>query len=134
MLVSSSKVIPLRRILFEKWKDVNFIDYISVENELKEEEEKKSEPYGTTSYNAVNILFDAPATLLAPRTRNIPVFTVDKASNGMEGVQRVRRAVEQGRPYAVIFLDMRMPGINGLETAIEIRKYDVKAEIVFITA
>ncbi len=90
------------------------------------------EQYGINS--AVNILFDAPATLLAPRTRNIPVFTVDKASNGMEGVQKARKAVEQGRPYAVIFLDMRMPGINGLETAIEIRKYDVKAEIVFITA
>ena len=90
------------------------------------------EQYGIN--NAVNILFDAPATLLAPRTRNIPVFTVDKASNGMEGVQKARKAVEQGRPYAVIFLDMRMPGINGLETAIEIRKHDVKAEIVFITA
>jgi len=29
---------------------------------------------------------------------------------------------------------MRMPGWNGLETAIEIRKLDVKAEIIFITA
>ncbi len=84
--------------------------------------------------NAVNILFDEPATLLAPRVRNTPVFTVDKASNGVEGIQKVRKAVEEGRPYAVIFLDMRMPGINGLETAIEIRKYDIKAEIVFITA
>ena len=84
--------------------------------------------------NAVNILFDAPATLLAPRTRNIPVFTVEKAANGTEGIGKVRKAVEQGHPYAVIFLDMRMPGINGLETAMEIRKYDLKAEIVFITA
>ena len=84
--------------------------------------------------NAVNILFDAPATLLAPRTRNIPVFTVEKAANGTEGIAKVRKAVEQGHPYAVIFLDMRMPGINGLETAMEIRKYDLKAEIVFITA
>jgi two-component system NtrC family sensor kinase len=90
------------------------------------------EQYGIN--NAVNILFDTPATLLAPRTRNVPVFTVDKAQNGMEGVLKVKKAIEQGRPYAVIFLDMRMPGINGLETAIEIRKHDVKAEIVFITA
>jgi len=84
--------------------------------------------------DAVNILFDNTATLLAPRTRNIPVFTVDKASNGMEGIRKVREAKEKGRPYAVIFLDMRMPGISGLEAAIEIRKHDIKAEIVFITA
>ncbi len=84
--------------------------------------------------NAANILFDAPKPLLVPRIRNIPVFTVDKASNGMEGVKKVQEALEQGRPYAVIFLDMRMPGWNGLETAIEIRKYDVKVEIIFITA
>jgi two-component system NtrC family sensor kinase len=84
--------------------------------------------------NAVNILFDAPATLLVPRTNNIPVFTVDKATNGMEGVRKVREAIKNGHPYAVIFLDMRMPGLSGLEAAIEIRKYDVKAEIIFITA
>ena len=41
---------------------------------------------------------------------------------------------EQGRPYEGIFLDMRMPGINGLETAIKIRKYDIKAEIIIVTA
>ncbi|MFD2864394.1 ATP-binding protein [Mucilaginibacter antarcticus] len=84
--------------------------------------------------NAFNLLFDAPKPLIATRTPNIPVFTVNKASNGMEGVKLVREAVEGGRPYAVIFLDMRMPGWNGLETAMEIRKYDEKAEIIFITA
>jgi two-component system NtrC family sensor kinase len=84
--------------------------------------------------NAMNILFDKPAELLTPRNKNIPAFTVDKASSGAEGIDKVRRAVERGYPYAVIFLDMRMPGMNGLETAIELRKYDIKAEIVFITA
>jgi two-component system NtrC family sensor kinase len=84
--------------------------------------------------DAINLLFDAPKPLLATRTPNIPVFTVEKASNGMEGVKLVKEAVEAGSPYAVIFLDMRMPGWNGLETAMEIRKYDEKAEIIFITA
>jgi len=84
--------------------------------------------------NAVNILFDKPASLLTTRNRNIPVFTVDKASNGAEGIQKVKEALERGKPYAVIFLDMRMPGMNGLETAMEVRKHDIKAEIVFITA
>lgn len=84
--------------------------------------------------NAASLLFDTPAPILAPRISNMPVFTVDKALNGMEGVKRIREALEAGKPYAVIFLDMRMPGWSGLETAIEIRKYDSKAEIIFITA
>lgn len=84
--------------------------------------------------NAASLLFDVPAPLLAPRARNIPAFTVDKASNGMEGVKRIKKSLEAGTPYAVIFLDMRMPGWSGLETAVEIRKHDSKAEIIFITA
>lgn len=84
--------------------------------------------------NAFDILFDSPKPLLLSRTKCIPSFTVDKASNGMEGVKKVKQAIENGHPYAVIFLDMRMPGWSGLETAIEIRKYDPKAEIIFVTA
>ena len=84
--------------------------------------------------SAIDVLFDTPKPLLTTRTPNIPVFTVHKASNGMDGLNAVQKALEIGHPYAVIFLDMRMPGWSGLETAIEIRKYDVKAEIIFITA
>ncbi len=84
--------------------------------------------------NAFDILFGNVKPLLVTRTPCIPVFTVDKASNGMEGVKKVQKAIDNGTPYAVIFLDMRMPGWNGLETAVEIRKIDVKAEIIFITA
>lgn len=83
---------------------------------------------------AASILFDTPKEILPARTSKIPVFTVDKASNGMEGVSYVKKALEAGHPYAVIFLDIRMPGWDGLETAMQIRKYDSKAEIIFITA
>jgi signal transduction histidine kinase len=84
--------------------------------------------------NAFDILFGSSKPLLLTRTKCIPAFTVDKASNGMEGVRKVQNAIKNGSPYAVIFLDMRMPGWSGLETAVEIRKYDTKAEIIFITA
>ena len=84
---------------------------------------------------AASILFDtAPQPLLAPKTSNLPHFHVDKAATGMEGLEKVKRALKNGTPYAVIFLDMRMPGWDGLETAIKIREYDSKAEIIFITA
>ena len=84
---------------------------------------------------AASILFDTPTqAVLAPRTSNIPNFTVHKAANGMEGLELVKKSVKEGRPYAVIFLDMRMPGWDGMETAEQIRKYDSKAEIIFVTA
>jgi two-component system NtrC family sensor kinase len=84
--------------------------------------------------HAASILFDTPAPILAPLTSNIPLFKVDKAANGKEGLEKVKDSVVNNRPYAVIFLDMRMPGWDGLETAIQIRKYDNKAEIIFVTA
>ncbi|MEO5683222.1 MAG: ATP-binding protein [Chitinophagaceae bacterium] len=84
---------------------------------------------------AASILFDSPGdSILAPRSSNIPTFTVHKASNGMEGLELVKKSISDGRPYAVIFLDMRMPGWDGMETAEQIRKYDSKAEIIFVTA
>jgi CheY-like chemotaxis protein len=46
-----------------------------------------------------------------------PLFQVDSAFQGAEGVARVREAQESGRPYALVFLDYRMPpGWNGVET------------------
>ena len=84
---------------------------------------------------AASILFDSPKPASSSkRTSNIPNFTVDKASNGMEGLELVKKSVANGVPYAVIFLDMRMPGWDGMETAEQIRKIDTQAEIIFVTA
>ena len=87
-----------------------------------------------TVSKAASLLFDSQVGTNADRGTNIPDFTVDKASNGMEGVEMVKQSLIQHHSYAVIFLDMRMPGWDGLETAIQIRKHDSKAEIIFITA
>ena len=44
-------------------------------------------------------------------------FEVDSAYQGQEGVAKIRQAVDEGRPYAMAFVDMRMPpGWDGLET------------------
>ncbi len=62
-------------------------------------------------------------------------FEVDTADNGEDALERVRSAVERDAPYAVAFLDMRMPpGWDGLETARELRKLDDNIYIVFVTA
>ena len=62
-------------------------------------------------------------------------FQLTTASQGLEAVELVREAVQQERPYAVMFLDERMPpGINGLETAKRIREIDPHIHIVISSA
>jgi two-component system NtrC family sensor kinase len=61
-------------------------------------------------------------------------FEIDEASSGMEAFAKVQAALSESRPYAVIFLDMRMPGWDGLRTVEQIRSVDTRAEVVLVTA
>ncbi len=61
-------------------------------------------------------------------------FEYEEASNGKQGYEMVKKAVEEGRPFAAVFVDMRMPGWSGLETVQHLRKVDNRVEIVFVTA
>ncbi len=62
------------------------------------------------------------------------VYDVDIALNGKKGYEMVKEAMEEGEPYSVVTVDMRMPGWDGLKTAKEIRKIDSNIEIIIITA
>jgi two-component system, cell cycle sensor histidine kinase and response regulator CckA len=62
-------------------------------------------------------------------------FELGFASQGQEGVEKVRQAAEAGRPYAVAFIDVRMPpGWDGIETVIEIWKVCPDLQAVICTA
>jgi diguanylate cyclase len=64
-----------------------------------------------------------------------PTFDVDSAMQGREGVERVRQALAEGRPYSVAFVDMRMPpGWDGLETIEQLWKVDPEVQIVVCSA
>jgi len=63
------------------------------------------------------------------------VFELDSAHQGEEGVAMLLHSIEQGRPYSLAFIDMRMPpGIDGLETAARLWKIDPELQIVICTA
>ncbi len=63
------------------------------------------------------------------------VFTLDSAFQGKEGLDKVQRAVTEGRPYALAFLDVRMPpGWDGIETAGKLWEVDPDLLIVICTA
>ncbi|MGJ7034550.1 response regulator [Anoxybacillus eryuanensis] len=62
--------------------------------------------------------------------RSFPhTFTIFHAEHGRRAIQQV----EEHRPH-IIFMDMKMPGIQGLEAIAEIRKMDAQTKIVILTA
>lgn len=62
-------------------------------------------------------------------------FFVETATQGQEGLGKVQRATDRGRPYSLAFVDMRMPpGWNGVETVAELWKVDPQLQIVICTA
>ena len=61
-------------------------------------------------------------------------FDVDFAMDGRTAFDMVQKSLNEDKPYAVIFCDMRMPGWDGLETVQHIREVDPRCEIVFVTA
>jgi diguanylate cyclase (GGDEF)-like protein len=72
----------------------------------------------------------------AVRTSVAPeAFRIDSAFQGAQAVEMVRTAYAAGSPYAVIFLDGRMPpGISGLETVPLIWAVDPRVQIVISSA
>lgn len=65
----------------------------------------------------------------------LPKFEIDTASQGKEGVERIMEAIKQNKPYALAFVDIRMPpGWDGIETIKHIWECDKDIQIVICTA
>lgn len=72
---------------------------------------------------------DTPAEVLAPE------FIIDSAFQGEQGIELVKRSLEEGRPYSVAFVDVIMPpGIDGIDTIIGMWALDPNIQMVIITA
>ena len=70
---------------------------------------------------------DAPAD-------DSPDFSLTHCQQGLDAVAAVERALADGDPFAVAFIDVRMPpGIDGKETARRIRALDGAINLVIVT-
>lgn len=84
--------------------------------------------------NPLNYFSDTAAPIAAAE-ESTESFQVTTAEQGEEGVAKARQALLEGTPYPLAFIDMRMPpGIDGLETARQLRKLDHRIYIVIVTA
>lgn len=75
-------------------------------------------------------LFGAPE-----ETSELPAFAIDAAGQGEEALAMVQRARATGMPYALAFVDVRMPpGWDGIETIEHLWKADPALQAVICTA
>jgi hypothetical protein len=66
---------------------------------------------------------------------NSAEFEIDSAYQGQEGLTLVQQALEHGCPYAIAFVDVRMPpGWDGIETTNQLWRVDPGLQIVICTA
>jgi signal transduction histidine kinase len=82
-------------------------------------------------------LASARAAFLGRAERPVasPEFSIDTATQGEEGLRLVREAVAAGAPYALAFVDMRMPpGWDGLRTVAAMLDADPGLQVVLCTA
>lgn len=81
--------------------------------------------------DAAAALFDSPAQTKLAST----LFELQSAHQGQEARDLVRTAVQAGRPYALAFVDMRMPpGWDGLVTIGKLWEIDPELNVVICTA
>ncbi len=68
-------------------------------------------------------------------TAERPSFEIHSAYQGQEGVEMARAALARGQPYAMTFVDMRMPpGWDGLKTIGELWSVDPDIQVVICSA
>ena len=83
-------------------------------------------------------LDDAEAMLFEekPRAKHQSArFTIDSAFQGQEALKKVQEAIAAGEPYALAFMDVRMPpGWDGIETIWRLWQEDPSLQIVVCTA
>ncbi|MCG8416992.1 MAG: ATP-binding protein [Proteobacteria bacterium] len=104
------------------------------DNERIHRDIRKILAYRSAADNEVDaleeVLFGRGSTAQSSRP-----FEIDSAYQGRQGLEFVRCAAEQGQPYTLAFIDVRMPpGWDGIETTEHILRADPNIQVVICTA
>ncbi len=89
------------------------------------------------SKNGANTLAEAEAALFGdePKPVDLTDFQIDSAFQGQEGLEMIEQSLRDNRPYAMAFVDVRMPpGWDGVETTAQIWKKYPDLQVVICTA
>ena len=86
--------------------------------------------------NHMKALDALAAELFDPETGIVdePKFEIVSCCQGDDAISLARKAADEGSPFDVVILDVRMPpGIDGVEAGCQIRAMDPEVEIIFVT-
>jgi two-component system, sensor histidine kinase and response regulator len=89
------------------------------------------------SSNRPSDLEEDEETLFGDKTVKfqMPIFEIDSAYQGQEGLNLIEKSLLNGRPYALAFVDVRMPpGWDGIETTCKIWEKYPDLQVVICTA
>jgi len=94
-----------------------------------------TEEAGHSALDEARAAFLGSQSAATSPARAATVFELDSAMQGDEGYGMVRAARKQGRPYALAFVDVRMPpGWDGIETIAKLWEVDHELQVVICTA
>jgi CheY-like chemotaxis protein len=69
-----------------------------------------------------------------PEDAKTPIFNIDSAHHGEEGLALIEKSLLEGRPYSGAFVDVRMaPGWDGVQTTCRIWEKYVDLQVVLCT-
>lgn len=60
-------------------------------------------------------------------------YEVNPVNSGEKGLEAVRNSLEEDQPFALAFIDINMPGLDGVTTAQRIREMDNRIYIIIVT-
>ena len=87
-----------------------------------------------TDYMKTLDALDAELFATSTNDEEVQKFEVTACSQGNEAVSLARAASNNGHPFDVVILDVRMPpGIDGVQAGSAIREFDEDVEIIFVT-
>lgn len=61
--------------------------------------------------------------------KGFPNLEIEEAHNGREGLEKIR-----SRPYDLVFLDIKMPDMEGDKVVLELQNFPEKPKVVLISA
>jgi two-component system chemotaxis response regulator CheY len=59
--------------------------------------------------------FETVRVMLRSALGELGFALVDEAEDGQRALEMMQAAADEGRPYALVFSDLNMPGVSGLE-------------------